>query len=703
MDIKKNNFNSKDKLGIFAVKEIKNYINKIFKKSSLSVMVNSDDTISEKYSIFLGTDVEFKENNFFIPVLDEQDFYLKRLENTLYIVGGSYEAVLWGVYELCEIWGMEFSLHGDIYPIEKKDFYLPEIDKIYKPLLKHRMWRLGSDLIPGPALWSREQNKKFILQIVKKKYNGIYFIMMPHFPYVEINIDGVKQKTFTYNYGCDVPIDESNIGKEFLEDTKIYTNPDFINCKTPEQWLETGKSFINEIFDYARLFNMKITVRVDALFNIMKDFSSVLEKPVNVKQVGDLYICEGGNIFGKKNIHYMGKVLEKYIDSFPQVERFCISAPEHPQSYQHFEKCWELLDEKYNLSEKFDIYDIVKEDKRKQNEAKMSISIIGLLHVFFEKTGLLEKLHLNGKKLAISPVLTCPEALPIINECLWPETDLILSLGYFSSDPEHYFKYIENIDFKGKNVELMLTLNDDNIGSYPQFTLKSTSINIKYLISKKFNGYYLRFFPIGELEPISDFIAKVSWDKNIVAELSLSNYITKVYGENAVEPLTRAFDLMEKATYLLEKFQRDISIFPVPKKISRNIRKDMKTDRCASKEVIIIKSLFMEAEYIFNCELIKCSKPEGRTHIKYYISRMNFAIKTISGILKLFDVRNSLGKDQIDNAQKHYEEACDYFRDALEGVKNNIRDDSDRGNLAVYYNMFLRETKKKMKELTIES
>lgn len=67
----------------------------------------------------------------------------------------------------------------------------------------------------------------------------------------------------------------------------------------------------------------------------------------------------------------------------------------------------------------------------------------------------------------------------------------------------------------------------------------------------------------------------------------------------------------------------------------------------------------------------------------------------------MFEASKCFGKDQIDEALKKYEQACDYFTNVLEQVKNNIRDDSDKGTLVVYYHLFIRETKIRIDELIV--
>ena len=72
------------------------------------------------------------------------------------ITGGSPVAVLWGVYELAERWGVRYLVHGDVLPENPGALTLPGADIRLRPNMRTRCWRLVNDLATGPVSWSLE-------------------------------------------------------------------------------------------------------------------------------------------------------------------------------------------------------------------------------------------------------------------------------------------------------------------------------------------------------------------------------------------------------------------------------------------------------------------------------------------------------------------------------------------------------------------
>ena len=124
-----------------------------------------------------------------LPDLSDQGHLLRRLdERRLLLAGGSAAAACWAVYELLGVYGVEFLLHGDVLPSSPGAFHLPPLDRVLEPALRLRSWRQFNDLPIWPGLWSQAQQRAFIRQIFKLKYNGVYVCLWPHHPFVDFQI-----------------------------------------------------------------------------------------------------------------------------------------------------------------------------------------------------------------------------------------------------------------------------------------------------------------------------------------------------------------------------------------------------------------------------------------------------------------------------------------------------------------------------------
>ena len=99
-----------------------------------------------------------------LPSLTDQGFVLRRStcsgKPAMLVIGGSPTALLWGVYELVERYGVVYLLSGDVFPEKQAAFCLPEIDERFEPCapislvqvhgrLRHGHGRLGDGRLPA--------------------------------------------------------------------------------------------------------------------------------------------------------------------------------------------------------------------------------------------------------------------------------------------------------------------------------------------------------------------------------------------------------------------------------------------------------------------------------------------------------------------------------------------------------------------------
>jgi len=197
-----------------------------------------------------------------LPDLSDQGFIIRKInDRSLLIAGGSDASILWAVYELAESWGVVHTLHEDIYPTAKDDFFLPDINKVYEPRQKIRSWRIMNIFLHGPEGWTLKQHKKFIIQLARQKFNGVLLCIWPQHPFINYDIDGISKKKAYIHFGMEFNVSDRSIGREYLGPSGVYTNPEFRNCRTFEEMYETGVSYISEIMAFARSYGMRIEIR----------------------------------------------------------------------------------------------------------------------------------------------------------------------------------------------------------------------------------------------------------------------------------------------------------------------------------------------------------------------------------------------------------------------------------------------------------
>ena len=118
---------------------------KLFEEATgVTLAVITDDSVvghdSNSTYISLGNTVLYKTAGLSLPSLKEDGFYLKTLDRTIYLVGGSETGVLYGVYDLLsELFGFEMY-YQDCYALNTSltSIKLPNYDKVNNPAIDMR-------------------------------------------------------------------------------------------------------------------------------------------------------------------------------------------------------------------------------------------------------------------------------------------------------------------------------------------------------------------------------------------------------------------------------------------------------------------------------------------------------------------------------------------------------------------------------------
>lgn len=164
---------------ILAAKEIQKYI--YVRSGELpEVAVYEGKKEVKGRAIILSRFEQFENKSNVIAV--EGDSYLLKSdnENTLFIVGGTSEAVLYGAYKYIESMGVGFMIDGDIIPDQKLDsLQLSGFNETHNPVFALRGIQPFHDFPEGPDWWNEEDYKAVISQLPKMGMNFIGFHTYP--------------------------------------------------------------------------------------------------------------------------------------------------------------------------------------------------------------------------------------------------------------------------------------------------------------------------------------------------------------------------------------------------------------------------------------------------------------------------------------------------------------------------------------------
>ena len=134
--------------------------------------------------------------------LSDQGYALRPVDGTSFVVeGGSPVAVLWGVYDLVERWGVRYELHGDILPDRPGTLRLPGRPVVCEPDLRLRSFRTYNDFANNECLWPAADHEVLLDQLVKLRFNAILFCVRPSDPFIDLRFRGARKTIAVPNYG----------------------------------------------------------------------------------------------------------------------------------------------------------------------------------------------------------------------------------------------------------------------------------------------------------------------------------------------------------------------------------------------------------------------------------------------------------------------------------------------------------------------
>jgi hypothetical protein len=704
-----------DALQRFAADELRAYLHKLF---GISVEIRSERPEEPHICFLLGQidDAHIQQAGSQLPALSDQGILIRRCNaDTLILAGGSSSAVAWAMYELVEQYGVTYLLHGDVYPESPGPFHLPKIDLVLEPTLRLRSWRQFNDLPTGPGLWSLAQQESFIRQIFKQKFNGIYLCLWPHHPFVDFSVGGIQRQTACLLFGQKIPIDADNIGRQHLPDAPFLDNPDFLGAETYEEKLASGRRLLEGILRQARFLQMRTSVHFQPL-EFPAEFRPLLQQPTEESiQLGGLTCTELGDLTNPGHTSLIEAGFRAHLEQWGAVDEFHLSLPEHPHADRQFRQCWTELDEKYHLEEAHPLDDLLAIGarnylipgglERAEREFKSSISMLHFFDHFFAGNDLLRQAEDRNISVHLNLGGNSEPLFPILDRLLWPGAGISTSMGYTASRAVRALRSMESLDATKIPAALVLTLQDDNVGSLPQVATRSLHQLLQELSQRGWRGFLTRHWPIGDLDPPTTLLARYPWRSTFTPDDAYEFHFGRVCGPDSVPTLNRAISLLEDATLILDLDFLSL-FFPVLGIMCRTLE----TDAPMPEGLFHVRALYEEAGRLLDRAESSITSSSGQAELAYWQSRIDFTIQALiekerihEGGMKVHAARRASDGEAketyLREAEESYQRAVEAGESALRATSSQIRDDSDRATLAAYYHFFVREVREKAAEL----
>ncbi len=623
------------------------------------------------------------------PNLSDQGLLLRRLRrptDTFVVGGGSAVATLWAVYELGERLGVRYLHDRDIFPERRAWPGLPQLDAVMEPNLRIRCWRLINELPHGPVSWSLDENKRFLRQMAKMKFNRVRIQVWPAQPFVNYWIRGIPKPKGVIFFGQRFPIDTDTIGLEQFAGLAEFTNPEFVGAETAQELHERAVHLLRGILEEARRLGMETALAFEPA-EWPRAFQKVLPGTEPVHQVGALTIGPGSSqsMDDPSLRDATATVIQAYTRTYPEVDYLIFSMPEHGRWTAHAGEAFRRLVDEYDTRgtvESFDELcarararsDFPGGGERVERQLKNDLSSLWFLDSLVRQYGLLSRLG-GGPDIKLVYDSVTEELFPLVARVVPSGGEVVSFIDYTASRQLRHRELLKQVPPREVPACLLFTLADDNVGVLPQLATGSLHQLMGLLRENRWSGFYTRYWTIGDLDPTIHLLARGSWDASLTVQDAYADQVRHTCGPAAVEPALQAFGTIERITQGLDEHLG--FAFPTPGMMTQHY------DACGLPEQISqYRQLYCQALRLMR-EAHAASRPDGRGYIAYFVGRLEFVVRYLDAAESFAAAAAALRDGRgAAVALRHADVAYVAIREAIQAYADVARDHGDLGAIA---------------------
>lgn len=467
--------------------------------------------------------------------------------------GREETGTMYAVYELLERLGVVFQMSGTVIPEVRPDLEIPALDVAQSPEIKDR----GYTLAPITAPWiGFEEFKACVDQMARMKLNHVMFWTGLGSPFLDIEVRGEKNLLGDHNAresgylawrcsaGRHTPADMT-IGREHFSGPRACA-AEFQYVGTPEEAKVVAKKLMNRMIDYAHARKVRVSIGICDLPCVPINLARHRKHPMNATPWYGAQPSPSEPIVEET----WQAILDALLTDYPEADGLWIWISEAHRVY-HDEGYKRMAAEyrgKYGRLVKS--FEEIKEAGmwRPTNDVELD-SDFAYLHL---AARLVEeaKARYPSRKIGIAWCgrLYLFEAM----DAIFPKDVPLLSLEACICWCREKRVPMEWGNLPGRETWLVPRLEDDVNCFGPQWNVE-LYIHDRVLEGAKcfgFDGVLAQVCSrLRGIEHNADFLARGYWNTGLAQEPFYRDYVRRVYGEAAAEPMFRGF--ME-----LERFER---------------------------------------------------------------------------------------------------------------------------------------------------
>ena len=645
--------------------------------------------------------------------LGDQDYALRlydtRGKHGMIIAGGSPKATLWGVYELVERLGVTFTLLGDQMPQNAGPFVLPGLDRVFRPAMKLRAFRMFNDHGCSAASFGLEEQCRALDQLAKMRFNGVLLNFWPHHPFVHYEFRGVQRSTAELFWGWRFPTDGMVRPDVFGGDDQ------FMNRSMPPEGsyaerVAAGRAFAHGVLAHAKrrgfstIISFPITEFTDEFKAGFRQWCPAPDKIDPAKWVGHYtregVFClgtdpEGGgyqNYFNPVVQEFVDTLIRAHVDEYPEADYYAVAGSEFRSAVGGCERAWQMLDERHGFQDRFDLKALCTEARRRGgqravNEVQGDVELLYFIDELFNQRKLLERTRRPDATILVSSPAV--ELYGVFARSLGDLGFMGAMDSYSAASSARRAEELDALSALSGPKLLILTLTDDNIAVMPQYVGEPTKTLIRAASQRGLDGFVVRCFMYGEMDPAAAYLARVSWSLDADPKDVLSERMERLCGPKSVGPAVNAFEQLDELTDLM--LQWSPFGFPVPQMVAHYFR----TDTNPPPQIAQIEQRYQGIMTRLE-QALDAATPGGRDYLSYYLQRTRFAVAMFGVLKPVADAGRSYRtflklREQFEVNEAYAEsqrtldllrEATDHARRAIEHYAPVVRDGTDRGLFA---------------------
>ena len=687
----------------FAASELCSYLEKLF-----GIRTRPTTSLSDSEVLIL---VGRPENNPAIaqarkpfPKVTDQGIVLQHntlgKQAVLIVGGGSSAATLWAVYELAERWGVRYLTDRDVLP-QKKAFAVPDLNVVMEPLLRVRAHPTIQDFASSGESWGIAHFRRLIDQLAKLKFNRINIYAYGWQPYLHYELRGIKRTSAWLWYDYHYPITADMPARHVFGNGSEFWNPDLPLGASYQELVSAGQRLVRALIEHAKKRGMEVAIGAPTT-DFTPEFAPILEGAERNRLRTQLTIVPGAEtpVDDPQLRELALTTLRATVSTYPGVDYVTVWMPEVRQWTGEYERAWQALDAKYDIS------GIRSLDAIMSAAAKRQGSEVPLPRVLTEIKGDITSLYFYDRLLSGSRESEGFLRSDIkfmywgVSEELFPIVNRILPRGWEigvmpSNQPSHLLERIEILkDLPAENPGVLdLTLDDDNIGMVPQLTSSSIHEIVQVLKRNGWAGFTARErFPGDHDWPLT-YLAKAAWDDEADPHTIGLDLMTGICGKECARDMMAVFREIESVTTYLGDANMNFS------KERRGTLMKYWRPGPVPTYLAAVKNGYRRALAKAKRAREKAT-PEGHAYVDFWIGRLDFAMgftDTVQGV-------HRGGASEMNNdyrgSLRHAQKALSSLRQALEAYGKVVRTQTDRGAIAMLAEFGYRRLKVKIDDLT---